>query len=251
MSSEAAVIDRYHNEPPLKDRLAMDHADLVEQLEQIAARATDAPKTIEDDDGLSVLAAIVKDTQSVTKKLETKRVAEKEPHLAAGREVDGFFAGHKTRAERIISEMNRRNTLYLRAKADRERQERLEQERVAREAHEAAMREAERLDAANRRAEADQVLEEAQQADIDARVAATAAAAKPAELARTRTASGTTTLVTRWEFQLTDFAALSPSAVWPYFTRAEIEKAIGVAVRNGVRSLDGVHIFENSVAQSR
>lgn len=245
-----------HNEPPLEDRLALDFAEHVAAIEDVASKATEAFRAIpggklRDDADLETVAALVKAASDLRRANDSHRTKEKAPFLEGGRKVDGYFKFHDVRLERVMTTLNKSCTVFLREKADKERRDREETARLEREAREAAMREAERLDADNRRDEADRAIEEAQQSDIAARVAEREAAARPAELARTHHAAGMTTLRTVWKGEIDNFAQLSPAEIWSYLPRADIEKAIAAAVRNGVRTMSGVRIFEDSVAATR
>lgn len=256
---------RDHNNPPLPDRLAVDYADTVEAIEALAAQANAAPKEIEDDAGMAPIAALVKEATALVKATEAKRVAEKEPFLKAGREIDGFFRQLTERVERIQKAMNARLATYLRAKAEAERaareaeeRARREEERRQREEADRKMREAAEAEAANRKAEADRALAAAAEADaraaaarVDTIIAAQAAAAKPAELARTRTAEGVSTLRREWVFEIDDFDAIPLDVIRPYLPREAIEKAVRGFVRAGRRELPGVRIFETHSAMVR
>jgi hypothetical protein len=256
MSSEATVIDRHHNEPPLADRLALTHADHFGEAEKLAKRANECPKSIDlDAENAEELAGIltltIKDAISLDKVNTAKREAEKKPFLDGGRTVDSTFNAVRDRLEKIRKGLNQRLTDYLDAKATRARNEALAEAKRQREASEQALRDAEALDAAGQTKEADAALDQAQQNSVSARAAEKEAAAKPADLARTRTGDATATLAREWVGEIEDFERVSVSQLRAYFTRDDIEKAVRAAVRNGLRALDGVKIYERTKASVR
>lgn len=253
----SAALMMGHNRPdeksPLRARLEEQHAALLADIAALAERANAAPATVESDDVLGVVSDLAKSATAVAKRAETARTSEKEPYLAAGREIDGFFKALAERLERIGAAMKTRATEYLRRKEAEERRRREEEARKAREEAEARMREAAEAEAARRPIDADTALDRAAIAATTAQEAIRAAEAPAADLARTRSASGASmaTLRTTWDFEIDDLGAIDLEAIRPYLARADIEKAIRAYVAKGNRRLRGARIFERSVASIR
>lgn len=130
-------MDKHHNQPPLADRLAIDHAALAAEIKEAAAMVPDelAPIANEEDaGGYTETAKALRDLVGTTGTVEKARKAEKDQILKDGRTIDGFFQAMaepgKKALERVLAEINR----YQRAKLDAERkaaQEREEAERKA------------------------------------------------------------------------------------------------------------------------
>jgi hypothetical protein len=99
---------------------------------------------------------------------------------------------------------------------------------------------------------ADHALEDAAEHETQAEIAAKAAAAKPAELARTRSDAGSvSTLREFWDFTVDDYDAIPLAVLRPYIDRANIDKAVRAYVKHGGRQLDGVRIFKDERAMVR
>jgi hypothetical protein len=264
----------HNNPPPLRDRLASDYADMLAGIETLADRANHAPKEIGDDAALGPVSELVKDISAAAKRAEACRVDEKEPHLQAGREVDGFFKTATDRLSRMKTTLEGRVTTYLRAKADAERKAREEEERrrrdaerVAREEADRKLREAEEADRLARMAAAqgapvtantDDALaraiaadEAAEQARRDADFAQRAAEARSADLARTRGAATLSTLRTTWEFEIVSEESIPLEKLRAFIPRGDIEKAVRAFVRAGHRDLPGVRIYQAETAVIR
>jgi hypothetical protein len=254
MSLQSAVSDRHAiggNKAPsgLGVQLAKDYEQLAQSIQTLADRANAAPKEIEDDAAVASVSDLVKDIAATAKRAEAARVAEKEPHLQAGREVDGFFKGLNDRLGKMKSALEQRVTIFLRAKAEAERRAREEQERVAREKAEEQLKLATQAETPR---EADKALDQALAAESVAEDAKADSQAKSADLARTRSDTGTlSTLRETWEFEITDFDAIPIEKLRPYFARADVEKAIRGFVRVGNRELVGTRIFKQANAVIR
>lgn len=286
------------NAPPLEERLPIDYAADLEAVDAVAARATAAPKAIEADDDLAILSAIVKDSRSLGKQLEAKRVAEKTPFDNASKTVHTFFKARQDRLETIVTAMDKRIKTYLDAKAaaeraarqaeaDRQRaaeaQKRAEAEeqlRLAAEAQRAAQKEAAdraAAEQAQRAADApapvrvsappavNSDVHETRMVDAavafaasaghasEARAAERGAAAKPADLARTRTDAGLATLQTFVDFEVVDWDAVSLVKLRAFIKQEHVEQAIRVFVKTHgmTQTLPGVRIFENTRSNVR
>ena len=245
-----------HNEPPpdanpLRDRLAEDHAALMERRDELLASAAQTPDVVEDVETNKKFATLAKLLAALVKKSEAERVGEKEVYLAGGRSVDGWFKQITDPVKTAKASLETRQTEWQRKVAAEERRRRQEEERLAREeaarlAQEAAKREQEARDAESLD---DAIAAEAvaKQAAADAEVAAKAAAAKPADLSRTRSDEGAVaSLRVWWDFRDLDRSRLDLEQLRQHLPEDALEKAVRSFVKAGGRDLAGVVIFENS-----
>lgn len=219
------------NNPPdpieiLRGQLAETHAPLSDRKAELLAMGDRAPASIDDEDGANKIADAIKVCGAFAKNAETARVAAKEPYLAAGRAVDGWFAALTDPVEKLKKKLSALLTDYQKrvAAAERARREaeaaelrrqQQEAERQRREAEEAARLARQ----AARKAEDDKAAAEgdrlrAEQEARDARAAAdkaraeaakatAAATEKPAEMSRQRTDLGAVASLRRtWKFRV-------------------------------------------------
>lgn len=240
----------------LRDDLTEKHASIRTRAAELIAAADRVPETIDSDELAGKVGDFIKQVTACHKAAEGARVAEKEPHLAASRVVDGFFKTITDPLDTTKRMIERRVTTYLREKADAERRER---ERIA--AEERAKAEAARkvAEEAERKAQDDASLQNAieaeaarKQADADAAQAQKASEAKAADLSRTRGDYGSVaSLTTFWDFKDLDRATLDLEALRAHIPTDALEKAVRSFVKAGGRKLDGVNIFENTRAAVR
>ena len=240
---------------PLQDRLAENHAELVARRDELLAAAERTPETVEDDEMNKRFATLAKLLAALVKKTETERVGEKEFYLEGGRQVDGWFRQITDPVKKAKVSLETRQTEWQRKVAAAERARRAEEERLAREeaerlAKEAAKREQEARDAKGLE-DAIAAEDAAKQAAADAEVAAKAAAAKPADLSRTRSDEGAVaSLRTWWDFRYDSADAfrrdLDLESLRQHLGLDALEKAVRSFVKANGRELRGVEIFENS-----
>jgi len=237
------------NRPPLvtEASLEIDFKDAIGVIDDLHKRANDVPLVCEDEEDVAALAAIVKTCRASERRAEELRKATKEPYHQAGKVVDGFFNKLTGRVTTLKTSLETRINSYQRKKADAERKAR--EAEAQRLAEEAAKKQAEAL-AAAQSAPAGQntphvanKMYEASEASRAAEQATVAAAAKPADLARSKTDGATATLVEEWTFSIENFAQIDLEKLRTYFGPADIEKAVRSFVRNGGRDLAGVKIF--------
>lgn len=243
-----------HNKGPSDtgERLARDYAELLRAVDALAERANAAPFEILDETALNAVSDLAKEVTDAARRVEDARVAEKEPHLNAGRSIDAFFKESTARLDRIKSAMSARATTFLKKKAEAERQRRIEEERQAREEADAKLRAAAEAEAAQLPVAAEAHLEDALASETRAVEASQMASAKSADLARTRSDKGTlSTLQKRWEFEIQNYDAIPLEKLRPYLARVDVEKAVRQMVRFGGRELAGVRIFETEIATIR
>ena len=254
-----------HNLPPadadaLLTRLTETHADLIERRDALLGGIERAPETIEegDEDTAGKMADFVSgQIDKFIKHVKAVHHDEKEPYLTGGRTVDGFLHSLIDSIETGKVKINKVRKKYADEKAARERREREEAARLEREEADRKRREADKA-AAKAQTEADLAAaiareEEADQADKDTLAAEKAAAAKPAELGRTRGQhGGMTTLKTFWDFRDLDRDSINLEALRHHLTTDALEKAVRSwigANKDGLKvgtKLPGVDIFENT-----
>ena len=219
------------NVDPLGERLAETYASLFERTSELEEALVRVPMVFKDDATVERATSFIKQLHAHRKAVDTARVTEKEPFLAAGRTVDSVFKRHTERMARVSAVVTDRLQTYLRAK---ERLERARLGEVRRLAEEAA---AEARKAAERQAMAladETQLEAAIAAEEAARVAAGdaekarhAAEAKAADLSRTRgELGGVATLRSRWTGELTDLATLDLETLREHLPTDALNQAI-------------------------
>jgi DNA polymerase III alpha subunit (gram-positive type) len=176
------------NNPPdplviIGDHLRETHGDLIDRGAQLVGMKDRLPASCDDADTAAKLADAIKQCTAFTKNSDATRVSAKEPHLAAGRVVDGFFKKLSDPVDAVKQAMGALLTAYQRKVADEERRRREEEARqaAARAAEEAriAREEKARLDAAKRAEE--KAAAEAAQLEREATDKASRAAAAEAK----------------------------------------------------------------------
>jgi hypothetical protein len=215
------------NEPPLADRLALDHAELLRLAAEAAALVPAELRPIADDEEAAAFTDTAADIKGIIAQADAAFTVEKAPWLAGGRAVDDFFAFRKDLAAAV-----KRVTAALNARADAIR---------------AAVRRAEAEAAAAAKAAADAETERLRKeaAAFDEEPPAPVAPVYVAPVAvkdAARVVSGATgnkaSVSTKWLHNVTD-----PAAVPREYLMPDDEK-IKLAVKRGVRSIPGVEIFE-------
>ena len=242
--------------------LERDYRSLTEEIDKLLAEARDLPTEVSTEHDATTIGLVIKKLREADGRAESYRETEKAPHRLSAEAVDSFFFRLRERLARrnprdhkqkpgAADVLQARVNDFLERKRieeeDRRRREAEETARIAREAQEKAdrgAREAEekRLAAdrarkpeniAARTAEAEVAEKAAQDAAVEAQMASQSAQdariatfAKPAELARTR-GDGVLLTQARQPYAIvTDRGALDREKLWPFFTDAEIEKAL-------------------------
>lgn len=125
------------NQPPLADRLAVDHAELVKQATEAAALVPEQIRAIETDDEAGAYTDTAADIKALLKQADAAFTVEKAPWLTGGRVVDDFFADVRkplqAAAQRVVAALNTRANAILAAKRklDAEAAEKARKEAVA------------------------------------------------------------------------------------------------------------------------
>jgi hypothetical protein len=242
-----------HNKPPtpldlLKSDLAEVYGAQIAEAGPIATRANDAPEVIASDADLAVWAKIGVDAATLFKTLDTARLNEKRPVVAA---VDEFFQAATARLDRISSGATKRATDWNKKKiAIARAAQAVEDERLRKEAE--AQRETARIAAEFE--DVDQAVEAAgQAAAIETQIAA-APQPSAADLTRTRTDDGIlSTTRTDWLFAIEDYSKVDLNAISQFIDPAAIDKAVRriVKIRKGETKIAGVRVFTDETAQFR
>lgn len=248
-TNERAVIGG--NNPPIKEILADQYKELVDEIEPLADRANALPREIEDDEGLGPVGEVVLDAKKLSRKLEDTRTTEKAPHLAAGREVDHFFHPLIDRLDKIVSVFEAEATRYQRTKVEAERRRAADEAAKFRADEERKLREAE---VAKRDSTAERKKDEAADLSNQAAEADRRADASPAELTKVRAENGVTASAkAKWTFRIVDLASIDLNSLRDFFRVEDIEKAIRskVAIHKGNSKIEGVEVFEDVKATFR
>jgi hypothetical protein len=266
------------NRPPLitTAELTRDHAPRNGTILDLEKRAATVPQRIDDDETSGTWQELIKEIDGCQKDTNAVRVSVKEPFLAGGRVVDGFFQTLAARLDKARGPVARVVQDYLQRKAAEERRRREEEAQQLREAEELARqralklaREAEQAEqrrrmatAETKQAAADDASDEAQRLANQATVAERDAGAKSADLARTRSVGGALgTLADTWDFAVDDIDAVKGSKLWPYVTAGAKLSAIRAYMKaNAPRDLqqseswqpiEGIRFFRTSKLQVR
>lgn len=255
MATATATIG-HNNPPPLREILAENYAHMAQEIGGIAERANLLPKLVRNDDDLDRIGVVVKDAKAMLKRVDAARKEEKEPHLQAGREIDGFFKVMAERLDRIATVLEDRASEYQRQKAAEARRRAEEEARKLREKEEAERRKAEEAAAAGRGKAADRADLKAETLAERAAEAERQAEARAADLARTRGASGTlASAKTTMKVRIADLAAIQQSMgpLGPYIDSDAIQKAANswLRVTKGAGKIPGLEVYEDVRATFR
>lgn len=229
------------NNPPstteiVQSAMAIDHAAILKRRDELLAGVERAPKTVGDDETAGKVADLIRMIAAAAKASEAARVAAKEPHLEAGRAVDGWFKKITDPLTKAKAAVQAPLDAYLRGKADAERRRRDEE---AKALAEAAAREAATMQTTAQMDAAIAIEEKAAEARD-------AAQAKPAEMARTRGDFGSVaTLRATWKHEITDETKV------PREYLMVNDAAIKAAIKAKVRSIPGIRIYEDQSVMVR
>lgn len=221
------TITRHHNEPPLADRLALDHAELVREATEAAALVPAELRAIETDEEAAAYTDTAADIKAIIAQADAAFTAEKKPWLDGGRAVDGFFAFRKTlesAVKRVTDALDARANLLLAQQRKREADE-------AAAAKAAADAETERL-----RKEA-AAFDEPPPAPVAVAWVPPVAVKDVARVVSSATGNKASASV-NWTHRVVD-----PDKVPRQYLMVN-EAAIKAAVKGGTRKIEGVEIFE-------
>lgn len=205
------MTDRHGNNPPLKDRLEIDHAALLASAAEAAALVPQQIRPIESDEEAAGYTDTAANIKAVIREAEATFKAEKAPWLEGGRAVDGFFAAVtaplKGAVDRVVAALNARQRMLIAAQRQRDAEE---AERARREA-----------------------------VVFDEPPPPVAAPVAVKDAGRVVSFSGSKASASvKWRGEVVDLATLPRQ-----YMRAN-QDAIDAAVKGGVREIPGVRIFE-------
>ena len=229
--------------PPLvtTDALAMDHGHLARKVADIEAILAGLPTRIDDDDTNAPWQDKILNIATIAKDIEATRVAAKAPFLQAGGVVDSYFRTLQSRTASVHKAISAVVEGYLQRKAAAERARREAEARKLREEEERQRQKAVRCAEEARKAEEANRIKTAENRNVKAAEAAMAAnstaatafameqsaQAKSADLARTRSPTGSLgTLQDKWDFSINEIDAVNSRLLWPYVKREHKEAAI-------------------------
>lgn len=221
------TITRHHNEPPLADRLALDHADLIKEATEAAALVPDTLRAIETDEEAAAYTDTAADIKGILAQADAAFTVEKAPWLAGGRAVDEFFGFRKELAaavKRVTAALDARANLLLAQQRRREAEEA------------AAAKTAAEAETARLRKEAEAFDEPAPVAVAPVYVPPVAVkdVARVVSMATGNKASASV----NWTHRIVD-----PDKVPRQYLMVN-EAAIKAAIKGGTRKIEGVEIFE-------
>lgn len=264
----------------ITEQMQRDYKSYFDNITALLDTARQQPTKVDSDATATAVGLVIKNIREADRQGEAYRVAEKEPHKAAADAIDAiFFAAREKLARRNSRDrslkpgaadiLQARVDEYLERKRveeeNRRQREAQEAARVAREAQEKALRdarEAEELAQAAARArkpenvaarteEAAKAAEIADAASVEAAIATEqaqdarlATMAKPADMSRTRGFGVLLTQARESYAIMVDRTKLDWSKLAPFFTDAEVEKALRAwaKITNHVQNMDGAEI---------
>ena len=234
-----------HNKPPIAEILSEQNADALAELEQLAGRANEMPRTIKSDDDLPPLVAIVKEARSMARALDKSRKEETRPLRDRITDTNAFFNAHVQRAERIQSAAEKIINDYQRKKAEAERQQRLREEKKARAEAEKKLQKASQAPLGSA---GEIAMKEAEDAAGAAARATSAAHASASDLARAKTEYGTASVREIWDFEIIDPAQVPLEKLRPFLGIEAIKKSIRQYLNfaKDTANLEGVRFFKST-----
>jgi hypothetical protein len=134
LANPRAVIG--NNEPPLAERLALDHVDLVKRATEAAALVPDEVRPVANDEEAAAYTQTAADIKDVIDLADDAFEIEKKPWRDGGKTVDDFFAFRKKLAAAVTRATNALNVyqnaqLAAKRKADEEAAEKARREAIA------------------------------------------------------------------------------------------------------------------------
>lgn len=233
----------------LMSRLNEQHQEQMRTVARLCIAAEQMPKVIPDGDETAAGAAsdLIKLINAAKKVVEVARVAEKEPFLAQGRAVDGFFKVGADKLEAAIRITKGPLDTFLRRKEATERARRDEEARRLREQQETERAAALLMQQAKVAPAAAQLVEQSAITGQMANRAEKRADAPISELSQSRSIQGSLAqLRTVWVGEVTDQASLDLEKLRHHIRPEDLQKAINSYVKAGGRELAGAKIYEKS-----
>lgn len=246
-----------HNNPPsdleiLRDRLKENNQKVFDQVDKLKEAADRVPQNIEDDETAGKVADYIKAVNTCNKALEDTRKAEKQPFLDMGRAVDDTFKRPQEELAIAKAKANKPLTAYSLKKQEEERKRReAEAEKARQEAEERRKKEEELRQAGleeQAQAAAKQAEKEEKKADrYDQSIESGSG------LGMSKGATASVSVRKIWVGKIVDRDKLDLEALRPYFSEADLQKAVNGFVREhkGDKKLAGASITEEASAVTR
>lgn len=210
------AITRHHNEPPLADRLALAHVDLLKEATEAAALVPDKIRAIETDEEAGDYTDTAVAIKEVIERADAAFEDEKRPWRDGAKAVDDFFAFRKTlqaAVARVRAALDNRANLLL---------------------------------AQQRKAEAENAEKARKEAAAFDEPVVYVAPAPVREVARVASASGNKAAAgTKWVAEVVEIDKL------PRHYMVAYQPLIDAAVKGGVREIPGVRIYETAKTSLR
>ena len=237
-----------HNNPPTDEELLQEKLLKVEEELRKGLPTLVVPETIESDEVAANVTDYIKNTKLVQKKVEENHKTIKAPFLQQGKIVDGWKNKLEAEFEKDIAKATTPLTAFLQKKAEAERLRLLAIAEAERVAAEELQRQAEAHANAGIMDTANDLLNAAVDSEDEAkRIVQNVVAAKPADLARTRSYGGNTaSQKLTWTGEIENKAIIDLEKLRSHFSDDAIQVAINRYVANGGRDLAGVKIYEKS-----
>lgn len=213
------------NKAPMKAVLDADFADLVAAVADAEAMAAEANTRPKNDAEQAALGEKIVDLRNLFRRVDGAREREKAPILAAGRDLDGWFADLKARIETAVKPLSAGADTYVREKAA---EARAKAAREAEEARQKAEAERQKAEAARSATAAGRAEGRAEALEAQAARAEETAAASAADLTRARVGGVTASGRETWVAAVLDYnAAIAPlGALGPYLKAEAVEAAL-------------------------
>lgn len=234
-----------HNGPPANDSVIDD------KYKEIAARGkqlADAAERIPSADAKGAaegLATYIKQCKVYIKNVNEWHKETKAPHLEKGRQVDGA----KNTALVVIENGMKKAAEQLQIIARRLQAAENERRRMAEEKARIAREESDRL---ARQAQADNDAVAAAQAEEAATIAKKAEKEAVQQTTSIKTDEGAqVSFRKKWTFEVENYNQIPVSILRKYLGDEILDKAVRGAVKDGVREIKGVRIFEDTIQAVR
>ncbi|MXP24846.1 hypothetical protein GRI39_02135 [Altererythrobacter indicus] len=238
------------NNPPPEEQIAIDfreamlekHPSYEQRIEDLKSASDRA--VVDSAEAAGKAADLVRSIRAMMGAINDSHRETKQPFLNATRAVDGLKRQLVSPLDEALSTINRKQTEFLRQ--EEARREKLRKEEEARARAEALK--AEEAERARREAEG--------QGDMEAMEAVEAAPApafvkKEPEPIRSADTGASVSGRKVWESQITDYEVAAIQVLDDDKVREAVEKAVARRVKAGVRSMEGVRIYQSLQAVSR
>lgn len=239
------------NKPPsdleiLQERITENNKEILDSAAKLVADSETMPEVIENDKQSGEVTDLIKELRGAWKKLESTRVAEKEPYLALTRAVDGFFNVPKDDVEKAAAKLKKPLDAWLKKQADEARIAREAEAKRLREESQRQIEEAAAIAAASPKA-ADVGMVNAAVTQQRAEHVERSISAPASSMAQSRgTGGGVAGLRTRWVGTIKSRQELDLNQLRPYFTEDSLQKALNAAVTAGIRNITGADIIQTT-----